>query len=254
MSKKNLKKVIIIGGSDPSGGAGIQADLHTLQLLKVPVVSVITAVTAQTKKKFFSYQSVSPQNFKDQLSSVSQEAKKSVVKIGMLGNSSLIPPLRNWLKKIKPKWIILDPVLRSSSRYTLLDEQGISLLKKELIFEADLITPNLSELGILSDFPLKDLRGMQKAAKKILEKSFQKKSKLKWILAKGGHLKNRSTDLLIGKNKISFFGKKRIPSKNVHGTGCTLASAIAGYLFKGKDISQAIWLASRVVLKKIKGN
>lgn len=251
MSKQNLKKVVVIGGSDPSGGAGIQADLFTLSQLGVPAASIITAITAQNEKKFLSYETVSSKNFNDQLNAVTSFAEKSIVKIGMIGNSRFISILQDWFKKIKPKFIILDPVIRSTTQANLIDSKGIVLLKNNFMDSVDLITPNLSELAILSELEIIDLSGMQNAAKKILKKSSQKKSRLKWILAKGGHLSGNATDLLIGKNQSYSFSKKRIRSKEVHGTGCTLASAIAGYLFQGKKIEVAVWNAMKIVRKKI---
>lgn len=253
MPKKNLKKVIVIGGSDPSGGAGIQADLFTLQCLNVPAASVITAITAQNEKRFFSYEVTSPQSFRNQLLSVSTFAKRSIVKIGMLANASLLPILEKWLKEVSPTSIILDPVIHASTDYPLLDPQGIALLKERLILLVDLITPNLSELSFLSGMTINSLEGMAKAGIKILEKSAQKKSRLHSILAKGGHLKKEAIDLLITKKSIDAFGKKRISSRDVHGTGCTLASAIAGYLYQGKKLKEAIQLARQVVLEKING-
>lgn len=246
--------MVVIGGSDPSGGAGIQADLFTLSQIEVPAVSVITAITAQHEKKFLSYETVSLKNFKDQLTAVSSFAEKSIVKIGMIGDSRFIAILQDWFKKIKPKFIILDPVIRSTTKANLIDSKGIRLLKNNFINSVDLITPNLSELAILSELEIIDLSGMQNAAKEILKKSVRKKSRLKWILAKGGHLSGNAIDLLIGKNKSYSFSKKRIRSKEVHGTGCTLASAIAAYLFKGKNLENSVRFARKIVFKKIQSS
>jgi len=229
MSKKNLKKVLVIGGSDPSSGAGIQADLFTLTQIGVPAVSVITAITAQNEKKFLSYETVSLKNFKDQLTAVSSFAEKSIVKIGMIGNSKFIPILQDWFKEIKPKFIILDPVIRSTTQANLIDSKGIKLLKNNFINSVDLITPNLSELAILSELEIIDLSSMQNAAKEILKKSSQKKSRLKWILAKGGHLSSNATDLLIGKSQSYSFSKKRSNNKPLRISGLLLQRCAAAY-------------------------
>ncbi len=246
--------MVVIGGSDPSGGAGIQADLFTLSQLGVPAASVISAITAQNEKRFFCYETASPKNFKYQLNAVSLFAEKSIVKIGMIGDSRFFPILQDWFKKIKPKFIILDPVIRSTTKANLIDSKGIRLLKNNFINSVDLITPNLSELAILSELEIIDLSGMQNSAKEILKKSVRKKSRLEWILAKGGHLSGNAIDLLIGKNKSYSFSKKRIRSKEVHGTGCTLASAIAGYLFQGKNLKNSVHLARQIVFKKIQSS
>jgi hydroxymethylpyrimidine/phosphomethylpyrimidine kinase len=240
------KKVIVIGGSDPSGGAGIQADLFTLQAIGVSAFSVITAVTAQNENKFISYEPVSTKNFQDQLTTLLPHTKHSIVKIGMLGSGRFIPLLVSWLKKIKPHYLILDPVLRSSTGHPLLDKQGIQFLQRQSLDWVDLITPNLAEAEFLSGSKVHNLTTMENAGRKIRERV---KSA---VLIKGGHLKGPAVDLLIEGEKIFKMTQPRITGKEVHGTGCTLASAIAGYLCLGKDLKTSIKLARKIVRKKIR--
>jgi hydroxymethylpyrimidine/phosphomethylpyrimidine kinase len=266
-NKKTKSGVIVIGGSDPSGGAGIQADLSTLNSLKVPAFSVVTALTAQTEKKFASYEMVSAKNFNDQLKSLSLLAPQSIVKIGMLGSGSLIPPLVAWLKKNRPRFVILDPVLRSSTGYRLLDKEGIRLLPTLLPY-VDLLSPNLPEAEALAGIKIKEVERMEEAGKKLLKKVRRA------VLVKGGHLQgSKAVDLLITKSKpsrsqkgkisyfplkkgdpvdfVTTFPQKRILGKGVHGSGCTLASALAGYLFLGKSLEYSVKGAKSVVLRKL---
>ncbi len=245
-----MSSIIVIGGSDPSGGAGIQADLFTLHSLGLSAFSVITAVTAQNEKKFFSYETVSKENFQKQLQTL-PVSPSSIVKIGMLGSGILIPPLFSWLKKIKPQWIILDPILKSSTGFPLIDPQGAKWIKEKLIYQVDLITPNISETEFLTGISIRNLQQLKIAGLSLMG-SAPSRSRLKAILLKGGHLKNRATDLLIEKNKIHSFGKRRISGKGIHGSGCTLASAIAGFLAQEKDLTSAVQSARQVVLRKLR--
>jgi hydroxymethylpyrimidine/phosphomethylpyrimidine kinase len=250
------KTVIVIGGSDPSGGAGIQADLAVLCSLGLSALSVITAVTAQSEKKFLLYEPVSTKNFRAQLESILPLPRRAIVKIGMLGSSQLIPLLIRWLKKEKPAFVILDPVLQSSTERPLLDRKGLRILKQKLLSYADLVTPNVLEAEALSGLPVTDLETMENAAKRILKKV------KKAVLLKGGHLTGPATDLLLMKKsprgeqggdfQIIRFTHSRILGKGAHGTGCTLASAIAGSLSLGMSLPEAVKKARRIVLRKIR--
>jgi len=269
MVKKTKSCVIVIGGSDPSGGAGIQAGLFTLQSLKVPAFSVVTALTAQTEKRFFSYECVSRRNFVDQLESLRSQAPGSIVKIGMLGSGRLIPPLVSWLKMTRPRYVIFDPVLRSSTGSGLLDKEGLRLLKS-LLSHVDLLTPNIGEAEFLSKRKIRTREEGEEAGRKILEKVRGS------VLIKGGHLKGAdAVDLLITKSPhtpffkggqsnfsppgqrgasedfVMTFRHKRLTGKGAHGTGCTLASAIAGYLVLGKSLPEALRGAKKIVLRKL---
>ncbi len=236
--------IIVIGGSDPSGAAGIQADLHTLEQLNAKVSSLITAVTAQNETKFFSYETVRVKNFSDQLQAISIKKKNPFIKIGMIGHHTLIPPLLNWLKKVKPAFLILDPVLRSSTGAWLLDRQGIQMLPR-LFPWVDLLTPNIPEAEILSGIKIKNLKDMQRAGKFFLQTG------AKNILMKGGHLSGKPCDIFMNSEMDYFFEGSRLKSHNTHGTGCTLASAILGYLALNHHLVESVHLARQVVRKKI---
>ncbi len=245
MSKKTkTNKIIVIGGSDPSGGAGIRADLHTLEQMGLMASSVITAVTAQNEKKFFSYETVSANIFSDQLHAINTQSKNPFVKIGMIGHHTLIPPLITWIKKVKPYFVILDPVLRSSTGTCLLDHKGIQLLPQLFPF-IDLLTPNIPEAEMLTGIKIRNVKDMQEAGGKFLRKA------VKQVLMKGGHLRGNPCDILMNTEMDYFFESKRIQARNIHGTGCTLASAILGYLSLGKDRVESIRLGRKIVRKKI---
>ncbi len=240
----------MIGGSDPSGGAGIQADLLTLQTLGLQGLSVVTAVTAQNENRFFSAQTVSIKNFKSQLESIRSLSRGGIIKIGMLGKGELIAPLIQWLLQVKPCWILLDPIFFSSTSFPLLDRSGTKKLKTQLISQIDLMTPNLDEAAFLSGISITDRSSMLKSAQTLLDQH-SSNSRLKAVFLKGGHLPGEPHDLLLTRDRAVWFKGKRIAGKRVHGTGCTLSSAIAGYLCLGKGLRQAIALGRRKVRKKI---
>src|SRR4030095_5188979 len=246
MVRKKAKPVIVIGGSDPSGGAGIQADLAALQRLGVSAFSVITAVTAQDKKKFLSYECVSSKSFRDQLKALKPYVRGAVIKIGMLGSGRLIASLIPWLKTARPSFVLLDPVLRSTTGQNLLDAKGKRLLKKKLVRLSDLITPNLKEAENLSGIPIRNEKEMEKAGSAL------RKGGVAAFLIKGGHLRGAPVDFLFHSNKVQRFRGKRLPGKDVHGTGCTLAASIAGYLVLGKSLTEAVKGGRRAVLRKIR--
>jgi len=236
--------IVLIGGSDPSGGAGIQADLHTLGSLGLRAQSVITAVTAQSASRFDSYESVSPEIFAKQLRSLKQ-SEPLFAKIGMIGDSRLIPVLQTWLEEAEPEFAILDPVLASSTGAALLDEAGLGLLSG-LFPLVDLLTPNLPEAERLSGLIIRDLAGMRRAAERLLDLGARQ------VLMKGGHLRGEPCDLLIDAEIEFPFPGKRIDSKNTHGTGCTLASAILGYLSLGHDLVASIHLGRKKIEEKLR--
>lgn len=235
-------KPIVIGGADPSGGAGIQADLFTLNHLGFQAQSVITALTAQNEKEFFSYESVSPKIFSQQLQCI--ESKNNPVKIAMLGHDSLIEILIQWLPESKVSFVILDPVLRSSTGAWLLNPPGIQKLPK-LFPWIDLLTPNIPEAENMTGLKIKNTRDMQKAGNLLLEMGARN------ILLKGGHLAGNPCDILMNSEMDYFFEGSRLGTHNTHGTGCTLASAILAYFISGNDLVKSVQLAREIVRKKI---
>lgn len=235
--RENKKKIILtIAGSDPCGGAGLQADLRTFQEQGFLAYSVVTAVTAQNEKKIISVNPVSPKVLRDQLKSV---GRCDYVKIGMLGTKAIVREVIRYIKNSKPKIVVLDPVLCSSTGKILLETSAITDLKK-LFSLCTLVTPNLSEASILSKTSVHDVASMKAAARIILKNS----PGLKAVLVKGGHLKKSATDILYDGKRFYEFKGKRFP-KSFHGTGCVLSSLITALLVVGDTLKEAITKAKK---------
>lgn len=231
---KIKSKVLIIAGSDSSGGAGIQADIKTVSSLGSYAMTSITAITSQNTTGVISIYPVSPSEISKQIEFSSKDIKPDAIKIGMLSNSKVIDAILNSLKKIKVKKIILDPVMVSKGGSRLIDKKSIKILKEKLIKKVSLVTPNIPEAEILSNQKIKSKDDMINAGKKLIRNG------AKNVLIKGGHLKSKlAYDILIQKNKVSVFKNKKINSKHTHGTGCTLSSAIATYYSCGKSLKKS---------------
>ena len=244
---KPKSKVLIIAGSDSSGGAGIQADIKTVTALGSYALTAITAVTAQDTKIVKNIMSVSLKNFKEQLTMNINDIGANAVKIGMLHNTKLIKCVCKIIKKYKLKNIVLDPVMVAKGGAKLVDNNSIKHLKKLLFPLCNLVTPNIPEAEVLTGYSIKNKQDMIKAAKKILNMGSKN------VLLKGGHLKNKMIfDILVTKKEIKIFKKIKIKTKNTHGTGCTLSSAIATYLSQKKNIFRSCSLSIKYVERAIR--
>ena len=229
-----MKKILTIGGSDPSGFAGIQADLLTFSKFGTRGLSAITAITAQTEKGVKAIWPVSPVLVKKQVETLLKEFRIDAVKIGMLGTVENAAAVKKLIKKWKLKNVVLDPVIKSTGVYPLLKGTGVSL--KKLIPCVTLVTPNLSEAGILSGVRVKTIEDMERAAKKIHSLG------CRYVLIKGGHLKGAPVDVLYDGKRVFYFKGRRIKGapKKFHGTGCLLSSAIAAGLARGESMKTAV--------------
>ena len=228
---KIKSKILVIAGSDSSGGAGIQADIKTITALGSYAMTAITAVTAQNTMGVKKIIPIPKEVVKEQISLALDDISTNTVKIGMLHNRSIIECVYKILKKYKLKNIILDPVMIAKGGARLVDSNSIKYLKKLLLPLCSVITPNIPEAEILAECSISNKEDMVKAAKKILSMG------PKNVLLKGGHIKNKMIfDILVSKNNINFFSKRKIKTKNTHGTGCTLSSAIATCLSQKKNI------------------
>ncbi len=233
--KNNLPVVLTIAGSDPSGGAGIQADLKTFTALGVYGMSVITAITSQNTRKVNSVYPLPPEIVRDQLEAVMSDIKPDFIKIGMLSNIEIVEAVANLLKKYKFKNVILDPVMASKSGDCLLEDKAIDNLKSKLIPLTFLITPNIIEAEILTGTKITGFESIIRTAEKLVNMG------AKNVLIKGGHLKDDNCkDLLLTGNKYVILSRQRINTKNTHGTGCTYSSAIASFLAKGEKLEVAV--------------
>jgi len=241
--------ILIIAGSDSSGGAGIQADLKTVTSLGSYGMTAITAVTVQNTTGVKSVVSINPKKIYEQIVYTSEDIKPDAIKIGMLHSTEVIKKVLKALKKIKVKKIILDPVMIAKGGARLIDEKAISILKKELIKKVDLITPNIPEAEVLTEMKINTVEDMILAANKLIVLG------AKNVLIKGGHLKKKKLfDIFLSKKDFKIFESKKFITKNTHGTGCTLSSAITTFYSCGKSIKKSCELAIKYVNSAIKSN
>ena len=246
---KPNSKVLIIAGSDSSGGAGIQADMKTVTALGSYAMTAITAITAQNTTGVKSIFPISPKEILNQILFTAKDIKPDAIKIGMLHSTKVIESVINSLKNIKVNKIVLDPVMVAKGGTKLIDDKAIKLLKKKLIKRVSLITPNIPEAEILTNTIIKSKEDMIFAAYKLIEIGANN------VLIKGGHLSSNAVqDIFISKSDIKIFNSKRYNTKNTHGTGCTLSSAITTFLSCGKPIKKSCELGINYVNSAIKTN
>lgn len=239
--------VLTIAGSDSGGGAGIQADLKTFSALGCFGTSAITAITVQNTCGVTDIHSIPPQIVQDQIKAVMDDIRPAAIKIGMVHSLELARAIANTLRAYPQVPVVMDPVMVATSGDKLIEDDTIATLKKELFPLAAIVTPNLDEAQILSGMRIHQLEDMQKAARLIL------KTGCEAVLLKGGHLKGpRLYDLYLHKNgHEQVFEADAIDSKNTHGTGCTLSSAIAAYLSQGSELQQAVARAKEYIHQAI---
>ncbi len=246
---KPKSKILIIAGSDSSGGAGIQADIKTITSLGSYAMTAITAITSQNTKGVKSIVSIPVNEIKNQIIFTSEDIRPDAIKIGMLHSSDVIMAVINSIKKIKIKKIILDPVMVAKSGTKLIDNKAIKILKKKLLKQVFLITPNIPEAEILTGLKIRNKKDMHLAAKRLIELG------AKNVLIKGGHLKsNNVEDIFFNKLEMKVFKSIRHKTKNTHGTGCTLSSAITTFFSCGKSIKKACDLGIKYVNSSILTN
>ena len=242
-------KILIIAGSDSSGGAGIQADIKTITSLGSYAMTAVTAVTIQNTKGVKSVIPIPPKEIKNQIIFTAKDIKPDAIKIGMLHSSKVVKEVIVALKKIKINKIILDPVMVAKGGAKLIDNNAIQILKKKLIKEVTLITPNVPEAEVLTGMKIKDKKDMITAANKLINLG------AKNVLIKGGHLKSKKVeDIFLNKSTLKVFKSLRYNTKNTHGTGCTLSSAITTFHSCGKTINIACDLAIKYVNSAILTN
>ena len=241
---------LIIAGSDSGAGAGMQADLKTFTAYKIYAATVITAITAQNTLGVDEVFNIPLSSIEAQLKSVSKDLKISLIKIGMLSNKNIIDLISNCLEKYFPNIpVILDPVMVAKGGHLLLSTDAIETLKKKLFPKSYLITPNLPEAEKIINTEITNSKDMEKHIQEFY------KMNVKNVLLKGGHLNSKKIiDILQTDSKVYKFISSKIDSQNTHGTGCTLASAIACNLFKGFNLYDSVKNARAFVIKGIKSS
>jgi len=246
---KPRSKILIIAGSDSSGGAGIQADIKTITSLGSYSMTAITAVTSQNTTGVKSIVGIDPKEISKQILFTCRDIKPDAIKIGMLHSESVIKSVINSLKSIRISKIVLDPVMVAKGGARLINSKAINILKKQLIRKVTLITPNIPEAEVLTNLKIKNTQDMVRAAQVLLSMG------AKNILIKGGHLKSKFVkDIFINKKEIKFFSNKRLKTKNTHGTGCTLSSAITTFFSCGKLLNKSCELGIKYVNQSIRSN
>jgi hydroxymethylpyrimidine/phosphomethylpyrimidine kinase len=239
-----IPKVLSSAGSDPSGGAGVQADLKTFSALGVYGMAAVTALTAQNTKGVRELEFPAPSFVRAQLEAIFDDIAVHGVKIGMVGNAEIAGVIADVLEEFKPPNIVLDPVMVASSGDGLIDADAVQVLKERLIPLADVVTPNIPEAEKLSRKAALDI---EMAAKDLLLLG------AKAVLIKGGHMSGaQSIDVLATPSFTESYSALRILTANTHGTGCTLSSAIAANLAKGQGLKEAVGAAKLYLTGAIK--
>ncbi len=229
-----MKTALSIAGSDCSGGAGIQADLKTMTMNGVYAMSAITALTAQNTTGVAAILESDPDFLAKQIDAVFTDIRPDAVKIGMVSSVPLIEVIADRLRFYKAGNIVVDPVMVATSGSALIETDAVQALKEQLLPLATVVTPNIPEAEVLSGMAIHTPEEMEQAARQISETYGCA------VLCKGGHSVNDANDLLVANDEAKWFLGKRIDNPNTHGTGCTLSSAIAANLAKGKPLDEAV--------------
>lgn len=230
-----VARILIVAGSDSGGGAGIQADIKTITALGGYAMTAVTALTAQSTQGVFGVLPVEPAFIQQQMRVVLSDIGCDAVKTGMLHSSEVIEAVADVLKETPPPFLIVDPVMVAQSGDSLLQEEAVATMRDVLLPMATLATPNIPEAEKLLGREIEGLPAMKQAAEDLLALGPNA------LLLKGGHMTgDRLTDVLAEENGISCFESVRIDTKHTHGTGCTLASAIATGLAQGLGPKKAV--------------
>ena len=246
---KPKSKILVIAGSDSSGGAGIQADIKTITALGSYAMTAITAVTVQNTTGVNFIIPIKPKQIENQILFTCKDIKPDAIKIGMLHSSKVIISVSKALNKIKKSKIILDPVMVAKGGAKLINDKAIKTLKETLVKKVHLITPNIPEAEVLTKIKIKSLEDMVHAGNILLE------SGVKNILIKGGHRNTRiMQDVFLNRKEFKIFRNKKIKTKNTHGTGCTLSSAITTFFACGKNLNKSCELGIKYVNQSIRSN
>ncbi len=238
---------LTVAGSDPSGGAGIQADLKTFHQRGVFGTGVVTLITVQNTLGVTAVETLSPQLVADQLEAVLADIPPAAAKTGALGNAAVIRAVaEKFAARTFP--LVVDPVMISKAGSPLLSADAQAVLRESLLPRALLVTPNLHEAGALSGIAVSDLRSMEEAARRIAALGVQA------VLVKGGHLAGEATDILYWKGEFRHYSSPRIETHHTHGTGCTFSAAITAELAKGCELPDAVAIAKRFITLAIQTN
>lgn len=245
---KTYPCVLTIAGSDCSGGAGIQADIKTISALGAYAASAITAITVQNTCGVTGIHPVPPAYVKAQIDAVMTDIRPRAIKIGMINDVEIVKAIAEAIRCYRPEFVVLDPVMVSTSGCKLIEDSAIEALTSLLMPLATIITPNLSEAEVLVGRPVSNVQAMEEAAEDLLKLGCSA------VLVKGGHLADGGMCDVLRLNNETIahqFTAQKVESHNTHGTGCTLSSAIATYLALGEPIVEAVHKAKDYVFRGI---
>lgn len=243
----NQPVALTIAGSDPSGGAGLQADLKTFHQHGVYGMSVVTLLTVQNTQTVAAVQTIDPDWVQSQLDAVLTDIFPLAAKTGALGNAEIISTVAQRAARFKFP-LVVDPVMISKHGMALIDTAAIEVLKTELLPVAFLVTPNLAEASSLTNMPVDSVESMRIAAEKISQLGPAN------VLVKGGHLSGDAVDVLWTAGTVHEFRGPRIETTHTHGTGCVTSAAITAWLARGETVLTAVERAKQFVAKAIKTN
>lgn len=241
-----MKKVLTIAGSDCSGGAGIQADLKTMSAHGVFAMSVIVSVVAENTARVISIEDISPKVIADQMDAVFEDIVPDAVKVGMLSTPACMQAVAQKLRQYQPPHVVIDPVMYAKNGAPLMNPDAVGALIEHVLPLATVLTPNIPEAECIAKMKIESVEDMEQAARKIHEMGCQN------VLVKGGHAVGDALDVLFDGQSFFHFETARIDTKNTHGTGCTLSSAIASNLALGHSVQQAVKLAKDYVTEGIR--
>lgn len=243
-----MKKALTIAGSDCSGGAGIQADLKTFSANGVFGMSVIVSVVAENTSRVIDIQDITPDMIQKQIDAVFEDIEVDAVKIGMLSSKECMIAVAEKIREYKPENVVVDPVMYAKNGSALMAPDSIDTLIKEIIPIAHIITPNIPEAEKISGIKITNTEEMKEAAKIIHNMGTPN------VLIKGGHSKGDALDILYNGSEFFEYTNARINTKNTHGTGCTLSSAIASNLALGFSMNEAVEKAKKYITVAIENS
>ncbi len=241
-----MKTVLIIAGSDPGAGAGLQQDLKVTTLLGAYGLTVVTALTVQNSQGVRAVQPVAPEVVAAQLDAVLEDFPVDAVKVGMLANPEIVRTVAGRLKDLKATPLVLDPVLAAGGGFPLLTADGVTILKEELFPLTHLLTPNAPEAARLTGLEVRTPQDLEEAARRLQALG------PRWVLAKGGHLPGEPVDVLTDGKNVYHLPGVRLDAPHHHGSGCLLASGVAAGLAQGLSLPEAVNRARDLTAQALK--
>ena len=250
-SPRAIPNTLTIAGMDPSGGAGILADVKAMSALGAYACAVVAALTAQNTQAVTDISPVNAQFVRAQIDTLFADVEIHAVKIGMLGQTGVIEVVAHRLGHHKPPHLVLDPVMVAKSGDLLLEQKAVGALREQLLPLATIITPNLPEAGVLLEMrSVETVREMQRVAERL--RNLMTHGGHRWVLLKGGHLPGNDTiDVLHDGDKMIELPGHRIPTRNTHGTGCTLSAALTALLPQMDSVIDATHAAKEYLVAAI---